>query len=137
MNRHRAREAVLRVLYEAEVGRTAVDDILARDEHTGLDDAAWRFAVQLARGAWDQRDRADEIVARLAVDWSVDRLARIDLNILRLAIYELETMDTPPKVVVDEAVELAKAYGTEESSRFINGVLGSVLRERERLVRDA
>jgi len=137
MNRRRAREAALRVLYEAEVGRASVDDILARDDHESLDDADWRFAVQLARGAWERRAQADAIISRLAVGWTIDRLARTDLSILLLAIYELDAMDTPPRVVANEAVDLAKEYGTDDSGRFINGILGSLLREQARAVPDA
>lgn len=72
----------------------------------------------------------DEKIARAAPDWPIDKIAKIDLAILRLAAYELTIAKSePPKVVIDEAIELAKAYGNENSSKFVNGVLGTILKE--------
>lgn len=73
-----------------------------------------------------QKKKLDKLIEEAAPQWPVDKLNRIDLAILRLAVYELENEDTPPKVVIDEAVELAKEYGSESSSSFINGVLGTI-----------
>jgi N utilization substance protein B len=70
--------------------------------------------------------KIDKLIAKAAPEWPIDRLNKIDLAILRLAVYELEFEKTPPKVVIDEAVELAKEYGSESSSSFINGVLGTI-----------
>lgn len=74
--------------------------------------------------------KIDKKIEAAAPTWPVDKLNRIDLAILRLAVYELENEDTPPKVVIDEAVELAKEYGSESSSSFVNGVLGTIFNER-------
>ncbi len=76
-----------------------------------------------------QQKKLDKLIEKAAPQWPVDKLNRIDLAILRLAVYELENGDTPPKVVIDEAVELAKEYGAESSSSFINGVLGTIYKE--------
>jgi len=76
-----------------------------------------------------QKKKLDKLIEKAAPQWPVDKLNRIDLAILRLAVYELENEDTPPKVVIDEAVELAKEYGAESSSSFINGVLGTIYKE--------
>jgi len=76
-----------------------------------------------------QQKKLDKLIEAAAPQWPVDKLNRIDLAILRLAVYELENEDTPPKVVIDEAVELAKEYGSESSSSFINGVLGTIYKE--------
>lgn len=78
-----------------------------------------------------QKEKLDKLIADAAPEWPIDKLNKIDLAILRLAVYELENEDTPPKVVIDEAVELAKEYGSESSSSFINGVLGTIYKEEE------
>lgn len=76
-----------------------------------------------------QKDKIDKLITDAAPQWPLDKLNKIDLAILRLAVYELENEDTPPKVVIDEAVELAKEFGSESSSSFINGVLGTIYKE--------
>ncbi len=78
-----------------------------------------------------QKEKIDKLIQDAAPQWPLDKLNKIDLAILRLAVYELENDDTPPKVVIDEAVELAKEYGSESSSSFINGVLGTIYKEDE------
>lgn len=78
-----------------------------------------------------QKDKLDALIEKAAPAWAIDKLNKIDLAILRLAVYELENDNTPPKVVIDEAVELAKEYGSESSSSFINGVLGTIYKEEE------
>ncbi|MGA3292108.1 MAG: transcription antitermination factor NusB [Candidatus Microgenomates bacterium] len=76
-----------------------------------------------------RKKKIDKLITVAAPQWPVDKLNKIDLAILELAIYELENEDTPPKVVIDEAVELAKEFGSESSSSFINGVLGTIYKE--------
>jgi N utilization substance protein B len=76
-----------------------------------------------------QKEKLDKLIQDSAPQWPIDKLNKIDLAILRLAVYELENEDTPPKVVIDEAVELAKEFGSESSSSFINGVLGTIYKE--------
>ena len=78
-----------------------------------------------------QQKKLDKLISEAAPQWPIDKLNRIDLAILRLAVYELENEDTPPKVVIDEAVELAKEYGSESSSSFINGVLGTIYKDED------
>lgn len=78
-----------------------------------------------------QKAKIDALIEKAAPAWAIDKLNKIDLAILRLAVYELESENTPPKVVIDEAVELAKEYGSESSSSFINGVLGTIYKEEE------
>lgn len=75
--------------------------------------------------------KIDKLIGNAAPQWPIDKLNKIDLAVLRLAVYELEEGDTPPKVVIDEAVELAKEYGSESSSSFINGVLGTIYKDGE------
>lgn len=81
---------------------------------------------ELVQKILSQKDKINQMITEAAPQWPVDKLNKIDLVILWLAIYELENEDTPPKVVIDEAVELAKEYGSESSPSFINGVLGTI-----------
>ncbi|MDF2629052.1 MAG: transcription termination factor [Symbiobacteriaceae bacterium] len=91
-----------------------------------------RYARDLVQGTWERKDDLDETIAKYAKDWAVDRLAGVDRAILRLAIYEIKHQeDVPDSVVADEAVELAKSFSTAESGKFINGILGSVIRGLE------
>jgi N utilization substance protein B len=87
------------------------------------------LSVDHAVKAWDARKVADEWVTRLAPQWPTHRQPAADRAILRLAVWELTSMPTPPKVVIDEAIELAKQYSTENSPAFVNGVLDAVLKE--------
>jgi N utilization substance protein B len=82
-----------------------------------------------AKDVFMAREDLDNIIKQAAPAWPIDKLNKIDLAILRLAVYELKNTETPPKVIIDEAVELAKRYGSENSSSFVNGVLGTILKE--------
>jgi N utilization substance protein B len=102
-----------------------------RLEDAALPDAGCSFARELSEGVSSDREALDELIARYAPEWPVDQIAIIDRNILRIAIYEIMSRsDTPLKVAINEAVELAKSFGSDSSGRFVNGVLGTlVLRE--------
>lgn len=84
----------------------------------------------LVMGIQKNQKKIDKLIAKSAPEWPIAKLNKIDLVILRLAVYELEYEKTPPKVIIDEAVELAKEYGSESSSSFINGVLGTIYKEK-------
>jgi N utilization substance protein B len=124
--RRQAREAVLRSLYRQEYLPSSPDDPLT-DEDVG--DPA--FARALLAGVHEHKDEIDRIIDQRALGWGLDRLPLVDRNILRLALYELLYADTPPEVAMDEAVELAKAYGTEHAPAVINGILDRVWKERD------
>ncbi|MDR5683537.1 MAG: transcription antitermination factor NusB [Armatimonadota bacterium] len=139
-SRRMAREAVLRILFQAEVGGLPLEQVVAsyadgwpdeddRVVKKGWDDDDWRFIVRLSRGAWEGRSETDALIARYAEGWTLERMPRVDVCVLRMAVYELLHTDTPPSVVINEAVELAKRYSTEESGRFVNGILGRIYRE--------
>lgn len=83
-----------------------------------------------AKEVWDKREEIDPVITKTAPEWPLDKLNKIDLSILRLAVYELNTKKEPVKVVVDEAVELAKELGGENSPGFVNGVLGTIITEQ-------
>lgn len=94
-----------------------------------LDADAHEYAVALARGSWEARDVIDGYIADAARNWRVERLAVIDRLLLRLAAHELlDHPTTPPRVVIDEAIELARAYSGDEAARFVNGVLDGVFK---------
>jgi N utilization substance protein B len=85
----------------------------------------------LATGVDSHREELDDVIAAHAKGWTVDRIAPLDLNVMRTALYEMEFMDTPAEVAIDEAVEIAKEYCGAEAPKFVNGILGAVVRERE------
>ncbi|HNS49656.1 MAG TPA: transcription antitermination factor NusB [Anaerolineae bacterium] len=127
--RHRARVAVLQALYEMDCsGHDAGDALTHRLEEMELPDPGVVFARELAGGIRAQRERLDGLIARYAPEWPVDQIAIIDRNILRIAIFEIVFgSDTPVKVAINEAVELAKTFGGDSSGRFVNGVLGTLV----------
>lgn len=86
-------------------------------------------ALNAATAAWEQREITDQRLDRLAPKWPVRRQPGVDRSILRLAVWEMSNTDTPPKVVIDEAIELAKAFSTQQSAAFVNGVLDAVRKE--------
>ncbi|HLJ61861.1 MAG TPA: transcription antitermination factor NusB [bacterium] len=126
--RRRAREAALGVLFQMDLGKLSLEEALAsaRGQEWPPDD--WSLIVTLARGTRAHLTAIDALIALVAEHWTLERMATVDRNILRMAIFELETSGTPVGVVINEAVELAKRYSTEESGRFVNGLLGKVVR---------
>ena len=112
-----------------------VDQARPMLEDLESDPAAQRSAIELASGAWEQREVSDKWIERLAPQWPPRRQPGVDRSILRLAIWELTNTRTPPKVVIDEAIELAKHFSTEQSPAFVNGVLDAVLKEHQALTK--
>ena len=126
--RRRARGLAIQILYEIDCAGHAPEAVMAtRQSITELPEAAARFAEELVRGVLANKDKMDQLIAQYAPEWPVDQMAIIDRNVLRIAIFELAIGgSTPVKVAINEAVELAKLYGSDSSARFVNGVLGSV-----------
>ena len=136
-NRHLGRIVALQTLYEfefrTECEDTTVDvaEVLGRNlarYQTAIDDTD--FVDALVRGVLKEQVALDEKIQPIAPDWPIDQIARIDRNILRIGVYELlhQAEVVPPKVAINEAVELAKAFGSDNSSKFVNGVLGTAYR---------
>jgi len=125
--RRQAREAVLRSLYRHEYLPLPPDDLLD-DAECGGEVA---FSRTLLFGIFAHKAEIDRIIDERALGWKLDRLPMVDRNVLRLALYELLYADTPPEVVINEAVELAKDYGTEQAPAVINGILDRVWKERD------
>ena len=144
-DRHRARAAALQALYECEVGGLTAQQALGVLHHAGppeVDDPGegeHAFVIALVTGAIVAREALDERIGEAAKNWRVERMAVIDRLVLRLAVQEmLAHRESPPRVVISEAIELARAYSGEESARFVNGVLDGVFRrlKEEGLVTD-
>lgn len=136
-NRHLGRIVALQTLYEFEFRSQSgdldvnVDEILGRNlarYQTAIDDTA--FVKDLVEGVLAARDELDAKLQPIAPEWPLEQIARIDRSVLRLGLYELlhRSDKVPPKVAINEAVELAKAFGSDNSSKFINGVLGTAFR---------
>ena len=131
--RHRARQAALQVLYEIDIADHPPGQALAARLQTldpPLPDGLARFVQEITEGVMSVRNQLDEAIGRFAPEWPVSQIAAIDRNILRMALWEMNFYNTPTKVVINEAVELAKEFGAETSPRFINGVLGAATRNR-------
>ncbi len=134
--RRRAREAALQMLYQIEVGRLTVPEVVRTHGSIGgadaieLDDDAREYALTLAEGAWQEHATSDLYIADAARNWRLERLAVIDRLLLRMAVYELVAHPaTPPRVVIDEAIELARAYSGGDAAKFVNGVLDGVFKK--------
>lgn len=134
MSRRKAREMALQVLFQLDY--QAVDIVSALDfvcsEHNNILSDARQYALEVAVGTSNHLQDIDLIIADNSTDWKIERMNGVDRNILRMAIYEMnfgrETI--APNVVINEAIELAKLYGTEDSGRFINGVLGNLVKRK-------
>jgi N utilization substance protein B len=130
--RRQGRELALQLLYEL--------DVRGEGDPAGVADDFWRrqtvpddvrvFADTIVRGVKANQPKIDELITRFAEHWELDRMAMVDRNVLRAGIFELLwVIDVPPKVVINEALEIARRFSTEESTRFINGLLDRVRRE--------
>lgn len=137
-NRHLGRIIVLQSLYEYEFRTKAgdatadIDSIVAKDIEPytkALGDT--QFVYQLAEGVSGKFDELDQLLQPMAPEWPLETIAAVDRNILRMGLYELKycSETVPPKVAINEAVELAKEFGSDNSSKFVNGVLGTAYRE--------
>jgi N utilization substance protein B len=128
--RSKARECAFQILYQWDITKEPIDAVI---------DSFWRvrsgtpqamaMAERLARGAQREVPRLDAAIAENASNWRLERIAAVDKNILRLGAYELTREDTPPKVVIDESIEIAKRFGEADSPAFVNGVLDAIMKK--------
>lgn len=125
--RRRARRTVLELLFQLEFRRVTPEALL--EELCERDP----FVCEVLQGIQAHRDELDRLIAERAAGWPLERLVSVDRNVLRLGLYELLYTDTPAEVAINEAVELAKRYGTERSAAFVNGVLDRFWKERQGL----
>lgn len=127
--RNKARKRAFQILFEADQRGTSVQTVLADwVRHSRTDDRqppVGEYTMELVEGYAQHADRIDDLIATYAVGWTLDRMPVVDRNLIRLGAYELVWVDeTPDAVVIDEAVQLAKEFSTEESPSFVNGLLG-------------
>lgn len=128
-SRTKARGIALQVLFEFDLANHPISDTLAaRFEEENLEPQLEDFAREIAFGVLPIVEKLDEVITVHAPEWPLDQVAVIDRNILRIALWEFAVAKcTPVKVAINEAIELAKIYGSDSSSRFVNGVLGSLV----------
>lgn len=145
-SRHIARSIVLQSLYELDFnsarGRDGqeknlnIDKVIERNKQefgAGIDED--KFINDLAHGVLEHQSQIDEIIIKSAPEWPLNQITIVDRNVLRIGIYELlfgDKEQVPPKVAINEAIELAKGYGGDSSGRFVNGVLGTIFREMDK-----
>lgn len=129
-SRSHQRRYALRILFEMDINKTEVREVLEGKRQVGEDEPG-EFAIELVEGVIKHMPDLDAVISRYAEGWDIDRMPRVDRNVLRMALFELFFTDIPPGATIDEAVELAKAFSTEDSGKFVNGLLGKVNRDRE------
>jgi N utilization substance protein B len=131
--RRQARENVLKILYQMEILGDELDTVLDRywDTSPTFDDTIKKFANELVKGIVERKNELDEVIKNKLKNWNFERVAIIDRNILRMGVYEIMFRDDiPDSVSINEAIEIAKKYGDQESSRFINGILDKVAKSK-------
>ncbi len=142
--RRKGREIALQILYQSEWGSLEDIDVAVREYAQGLapssmpeEDPALAFAKSRLKGVLKHKDDLDQVIARNVRGWRLDRMASVDRNILRLGAYELlHCPDIPARVAINEAVELAKRFGSEDSRAFVNGVLDGILKDSQKRKED-
>lgn len=128
--RRKARIVALQTLYEVDATGHDADEVLERHlEQPEINDEVREYARHLVHGVGERLEEIDTLISAAAPSWPLSQMAKVDKNILRVAIYEVLFNNTsvPPKAAINEAVELAKTFGSDSSSRFVNGVLGTVV----------
>jgi transcription antitermination protein NusB len=130
--RHRARAAALQALFELDQTNHDMEAVIERISNDEMFNAEGRdFFARLVRGGWQRRDELDAVIERLAPTWPIHQMPGVDKAVLRIALFEISfdtaTDKAPVKAVINEAVELSKHYGSDSSSRFVNGVLSTVV----------
>ena len=127
--RTQARQCALKILYQAEMTRRDVKSAAQNfwSEEEKIDETIKLFSDRITTGVFDRTELIDQMIAKYATNWQIKRMAVIDRNVLRIGVFELlYADDIPPKVSINEAVELAKKYGDLESGKFVNGILDKI-----------
>ncbi len=131
MSRRQQRKLALQALYQADLARISGEEAIAKTQSVlGVENEDLSFAWGLVRGVRAHLAQIDRVISQVSRDWRLERIAGVDRNIIRMALYELfYCPDIPANVAVNEAIELAKLFGTEDSGRFVNGILGKVVEQ--------
>lgn len=128
--RHLAREKALQMLFQIDVGHNSLETARKTLDEADSSTVDKEFAWQLVEGTFKNIDQIDGYIKRFSSQWDLDRLANVDKNAMRLAIYEMKYLtDIPGSVSINEAIELVKIFGNEESGKFVNGILDSIYQE--------
>jgi N utilization substance protein B len=134
-SRRKARESAMQLLYQYDFTRQPIDELLRtywQNLREGVDEDVQCYANRLVKGALERLDEIDQRIAEHATHWRLPRMASVDRNILRIAVYEmLYEPETPKVVVIDEAIEIARRYSSYEATQFINGLLDAIRRKLE------
>jgi transcription antitermination factor NusB len=131
MRRRKAREHALQILYQLDIKREKPSASVLKNFWTEYkpDDEVKLFAEEIVKGTFKHLAKINQLIHKCAKNWSLDRMAVVDRNVLRMAVYEiLYRLDIPTSVTINEAIEIAKKYGTDESGSFVNGILDSIAR---------
>jgi len=131
MKRRKAREYALQILFQLDIRKEKPSAVVLRHFWAEYqpDDEVKAFAEEIIKGTYKHLAEINKLIHECAKNWSLDRMAVVDRNVLRMAVYEiLHRMDIPTSVTINEAIEIAKKFGTEESGSFVNGILDSVAR---------
>lgn len=133
MSRRKSREMALQTLFQLDYNTADKNDALQAvlSENNNPGENTREYTEYLVNGTQEHLDQIDSIISEVSSEWKIDRMAGIDRNIARMAIYEMNfgNEQISPNVVINEAVELAKIFGTDESSRFVNGILGALVKK--------
>jgi N utilization substance protein B len=124
-NRRKGRELALQLLYEIELGKKDVE-LNSLLEESSERKAVKDFAGMLLKGTCENLEHIDGMIAECSSNWHLSRMTPVDRNILRIGAYELRYCDTPPAVAIDEAIEIARKFGTQKSASFVNGILDCI-----------
>tara|TARA_B100001989_G_scaffold252126_1_gene233204 strand:- start:1705 stop:2118 length:414 start_codon:yes stop_codon:yes gene_type:complete len=124
-SRHGSRKLAMQLLYQVVTRDEELDNFIdSFVEQSDYEQSTKDFGIQLAESMWQEKNKVDQLIKDFLIGWTLDRVSIVDLSILRLAFYELLFLETPKNVVLNEAVELAKEFSSDESPKFINGILG-------------
>lgn len=131
--RHTGRKLAMQALYQADIQNESIENIFAGfiDPFPYMAETK-SWAKELAEGSHSHLKEIDQVISKYAIGWEITRINPIDRNILRMALFELIYLKTHPKIVINEALEIAKKYATDDSSKFLNGILGNFIKELEK-----
>ena len=133
MSRRKAREIALQALFQFDFTKNDDENLIEMliKETKGLNQQSILFTREIIKGTIANLEAIDATIKTVSNDWKIERMAAVDRNIVRMAVYELKfnSEDTAPKIIINEAIEIAKIFGSDESSRFINGILGALIKK--------
>lgn len=131
MSRRLARELAFQIMFQIDMGKCEVEQsIKDRFAESTLGENELKFTRSLVEGTCSYLSEINSLISRYSHDWKIERISGIDRNLLRMAIYEmLHSEDVPAKIAINEAIELAKVFGSDESPKFINGILGAIIKD--------